>query len=96
MTDYRIDPRRNWTLMVARMANEPDALIKAIETGTLPYVDANEPFRSSVAHKAFMPEIVPIASMKDCWQVDTKRKLVIRVHNEPRVSSCFPRAIMSN
>jgi hypothetical protein len=29
MTEYRIDPRRNWTLMVARMANEPDALIKA-------------------------------------------------------------------
>ena len=43
---------------LTKQSVRPEALIKAVETGTLPAIDTHPPFRSLLRHKAYLCEFL--------------------------------------
>ncbi len=75
-------------------AMNPDVLVQAVETGILPAVDMDLPFRDKLQHKAFA---VAEQNPKDWWSLQGRR--LIRYHAMPRsilhVPSQLPPGIVS-
>jgi hypothetical protein len=60
---------------------KPDSLVKAVETGLLPNVDKNPPFRALLEHKAYLNERIK-ASVRE-------PHFVISILDEPVHSPCL-------
>ncbi len=56
---------------------KPDALVKALETGVLPQVDLQPPFRAGLQHRAYTA-----SAASDHWRQEGD--VLIRVHVRPR------------
>ena len=68
---------------------KPEALIRAVETGVLPRIDCNPPFRAKLHHRAFFTwEELSIPTPGDEWVIDDKT--LTRIHHQPRKRGFFP------
>ena len=68
---------------------KPDALLKAVSTGTLPTVDAHPPFRSLIKHKAYLATWI-VRNIKEANLVETFLAIpVVKSIQQVLYSQCY-------